>query len=227
MVLFEDKDKLIQNELKNLKDKLEVNLIKLPNEELPFMEPHLRALYFQTYFLIAYGFNNSSLVMCGVLLESLIKQRLFDKGISDDEIEKMDLGNVIKRCCKEKIISKEEIDFLKDKKDKLRNPYIHYNQFKLTKGMQTLGWVAPGNETVQRLIELDKKVKEGLLTEKEAQMELIKGMTPKVISSKEVRAVAQTFKTDIDEKIAIPTFLEIDKFIREFADKYFKTENKS
>ena len=121
MVLFDDKEKLIKKELENLRDKLEINLDKLPNEELPFMEPHLKALYFQVYFLTAYGFHNPALTMCGVLLEALIKQRIFDNGVSDEKIEEMDFGVAIKECSKRKIISEEELNFLKDKKNKLRN----------------------------------------------------------------------------------------------------------
>jgi len=225
MKLFDNKEKFIQRELKNLRNKLEVNLDKLPNEELPFMEPHLRALYFQVYFLTAYGFNNPALTMCGVLLEALIKQRIFDSGVPDEKIERMYFGGAIEECSKKEIISNEEVNFLKNNKNKLRNNYIHYNQFKLTKGIQAPGWRAPGHEVVQKLIELDRKVKKGLLTEKEARIELVKGMEPRIISSKDARAVAQTFKSEIDERIAIPTFLKIDKFVREFAKKYFSIKN--
>src|SRR3989344_102884 len=124
--LYSDKNKLIEIELENVKKIMSERLDKLPNNELPFMEPHLRALYFETYFLIAKGFNNASLVLMGILLENIIKEKL------------------------------------------------------------------------------------------------IKGVKPELVSSKEFRPVSQIAKSEKEKLQVIDEFLEVDKFVRNFAEKYFK-----
>ena len=48
--IFNNKEEFIKQYLKDKEDKLSTHLDKLPNQELPFMESHLRALYFQSYF---------------------------------------------------------------------------------------------------------------------------------------------------------------------------------
>jgi hypothetical protein len=219
--LFEDKNKLIEIELENLKVKLNENLDKLPNEELPFMESHLRALYFQTYFLTAYGFYNASLVLCGILLETITKEKLFIEGVKDEEIEKMNFGNTISKCKSLNCLSLEELNFLESKRDELRNPYAHYNQIKLTKGKYVPTWKVPN--FVEKIKKLHELVTNGKITEEQARRELIKGQPLMFKSSKEFRPIAQALKSEDDKIKAIPIFLEIDKFVRNFAVKYFKT----
>lgn len=219
--LFDDKDKLIEIELDNLKTKLNENLDKLPNEELPFMESHLRALYFQIYFLTAYGFHNASLVLCGILLEAVVKERLFNEGIKDEELERMTFGDTISKCKSINCLNEEELKFLESKRDELRNPYAHYNKIKLTKDKYVPTWEVPN--AVEKLIELDGLVTSGKITEEQARKELIKGQPLMFKSSKEFRPIAQILKSEEDKTKAIPIFLEIDKFVRNFAVKYFKT----
>src|SRR3989344_1839931 len=98
MKIFNDKEKYVDRILVDLKKNVEKNLENLPNEELPIMENHLRALYFETYFLLVLGFFNASLILCGVLLESLAKEKLHMAGISDEEIETFTLETTIKKC---------------------------------------------------------------------------------------------------------------------------------
>jgi len=217
--LYEDKDKLIETELKNLKNELNKNLDKLPNEELPFMEPHLRALYFQTYFLIVYGFYNASLVLCGILLETITKERLFNEGIKDEELERMNFGGAISKCKSMKVLDEDELKFLESKKDELRNPYAHYNKMKLTKGKYVPTWRIPN--IVDKIKALDKLVTSGKITEAQAGQELIKGINPILKSSKEFRPMAQLIKSEEDKNKAIPIFLEVDRYVRAFALKYF------
>jgi hypothetical protein len=217
--LYEDKNKLIETELKNLKTKLNENLDKLPNEEIPFMEPHLRALYFQTYFLIAYGFYNASLVLCGILLETITKEKLFNEGVKDEELERMNFGGAISKCKSMRVLDEDELRFLESKKDELRNPYAHHNKMKLTKGKYVPTWKIPN--PVEKIIELDKLVTSGKITEAQARQELIKGINPTLKSSKEFRPIAQLIKSEDDKNKAIPIFSEIDKFVRDFAIKYF------
>ncbi len=222
--LFKDKEEFIENHLESLKKSLSENLDKLPNRELPFMEPHLRAIYFETYFLIAQGFYNSSLVLCGILLESLIKEKLFMDEISDEELEKMNFGQAIKKAKDKNLLSPDEINFLEIKRDNLRNPYAHYNKMKLSEGIYFPVWKI--ENPVEKLISLQKRVNNGELTEAQARQELIKGQKPEFMSSKEFRPLSQTAKSEIERNNAPLVFLEIDKFTREFARKYFKPKEK-
>ena len=217
--IFRDKNELIEKDLENLKVKLSENLDKLPNEELPFMESHLRALYFETYFLIAYGFYNASLVLCGILLETITKERLFNEGVKEEELERITFGNAISKCKSMGVLNKEELAFLELKRDELRNPYAHYNKIKLTEGKYVPTWEVPN--IVEKLKELDELVKKGEITEEQARKELVKGIKPAFKDSKDFRPLAQIIKSEDDKNKTIPIFLEIDKFVRDFATRYF------
>lgn len=219
---MENKEKFIKLQLEALKKSINENLDKLPNKELPFMEPHLRSLYFQAYFLLLYGLDNASIVLCGILLENIVKEKLFNEGIADEDLEKMNFGQVIKECETRKNLTKKELDFLKDKKEKLRNPYSHYNLMKLTDGK----FVPICNIPLDEVIKLNALVKKGILTEEEARNKLCGSKTFRFSDSKEFRALAQIVKGEEDKKIVIPTFLEVDRFIRNFAKKYFDPSNK-
>jgi len=223
-VFWNNKDEFIQSHIGNIKKKLSENIDRLPNKDLPFMESHLRALYFQTYFLIAEGFYNASLVLGGILLENLVKEKLFIQGISDKEIEEMNFGRAIQKCREIKVLTENELGFLNDKKEKLRNPYAHYNKMKLSEGIYFHTWKV--DNAVEKLITLQEKVTKGEITEAQARQELIKGINPELMSSKEFRPIANIAKSMLEENgLAISLFLEIDKFTRDFAEKYFKSSN--
>lgn len=224
--IYSDKDILVENIIKEAKSSLLKILDKLPNEEIPFMEPHLRALYFQTYFLLAEGSYNPSLVLCGILLENILKEKLFLHGVSDVELENMNFGQAIDRAEKMKLLKEEELNFFKTKKDTLRNPYAHYNKMKLSQGIYYPMWKIPSKDIVQKLIELDQKVKKGEINEVQAQHELIKGIQPELMSSEEFLPLAHLIKTNLEKDgFALSIFLDLDKFVRKFAEDYFKPKN--
>lgn len=221
--LFEDKQKFIELEMENTRKKLEHNLDMLPNEELPFMEPHLRGLYFETYFLLAYGFYNASLVLCGILLETLVKEKLFMNNIFDKELEEMNFGQSIGKVKGLKILNGDELKFLEEKKKVIRNTYAHYNKMKLSQGIYFPVWKV--ENIVEKLIALNGKVKRGEITESEVRQELIRDSKPELMSSKEFRPIAHIAKSKLEEDgFALSMFLEIDKFIRKFAEVHFKPE---
>lgn len=216
-----NKEEKIKIELEQTKNNLSKNFDKLPEEELPFMEPHLRSLYYQIYYLLAYGFYNASIVLVGIFLESITKEILFINGVTDAELESMEFGPAILECKKRNLLLPEEIIFLFDKKDKIRNPYLHNNQINLTKGKYFD--IYKISKPVERLINLDKMVKDGKLTEQQARGELISGLNPEQRDSTSLRPLAQVARTQEEEKKAFSIFLDVDKFIRKLAIKYFKT----
>ena len=223
-LIFDDKKEFIQNLLKSKREILSSNLDRLPKEELPFMEPHLRVIYFESYFLLANGFYNASLVLLGILLENLAKEKLFIEGFSDKDLEDMNFGQTIKRCEDMAILEIGELTFLKNEKINLRNPYSHYNKIKLSKGVYFKTWKI--NNPVDKLKALDEQVKKGEITEAQARQKLVEGIEPTLLSSKELRPLAHIAKNKLEEDgFAISKFLEIDKFTRNFAEKYFKPKN--
>jgi len=113
-----EKEERIKIELEQTEKNLSENLYRLPQEELPFMEPHLRSIYYQAYFLLAYGFYNASIILCGILLESITKEKLFIQGIKDEELEGMNFGDTIRKCKSMEILDETELNFLRDEKDK-------------------------------------------------------------------------------------------------------------
>ena len=219
--IYLDKEKLIENELANTREIMSKTLDKLPNKELPFMEPHLRSLYFETYFLLAKGFYNASLVLMGILLENVIKEKLFMEGTKDEELEKINFGVALTKI--KPFISDEEFKFLDDRKLRLRNPYAHYNKMKLSEGIYFPVWTV--ENPVQKLIALQERVNKGELAEAQARQELIKGVEPELMSSKEFRPISQIAKCEKEKSQVTDVFSEIDGFIREFTEKYFKPKN--
>ena|SRR3989344_8293229 len=222
-LIFGNKEKFIEEYLNDKREKLFENLNKLPNKELPFMESHLRALYFQTYFLLAEGFYNVALVLMGILLETLTKERLFMNSVTDANLEKMNFYGAIKECKERELLTSEELNFLKTINIELRDPYIHYNKMKLSEGASFLGGkiINP----VGKIISLLEKTLKGELTDKEAKKELIKDVKFEPMTSKDFRPLAQMGKSEFENKEAINIFLEVDKFTREFAKKYFKPKH--
>jgi len=214
--IYLDKQKFIEGRLKEVEKNLIDNLDNLPNEELPFMENHLRAFYFEIYYLLAERFYNASLILMGIFLEIMIKEKLFLDGVKDDELEGMDFGKAIIRC--KSVLTQDEIVFLSDKKNKLRNQYVHSNKMKISKDIYFPGWKIP----IEKLLELAGKVKAGEITEEQFRTKLIEGIPVEPISSGELRPVSQIAKSEFEKENAIPIFLEIDKFVREFSERYFK-----
>src|SRR3989344_457366 len=159
--IYADKEEFIKIELGKKKDSFLKTLDKLPNKELPFMEPHLRALYFETYFLLAQEFYNASLVLMGILLENVVKEKLFIEGIKDEELEKISFGGALKKITP--FISEDELKFLEDRKLRLRNPYAHYNKMKLSEGIYFPTWKV--ENPVEKLIVLQERVNKGELNE--------------------------------------------------------------
>jgi len=223
-LIFGNKEKFIEEYLNDKREKLFENLNKLPNKELPFMESHLRALYFQTYFLLAEGFYNASLVLMGILLETITKELLFMNDVTDSELEKINFYDAIKKCKERDLLIHEELNFLKNINIKLRDPYIHYNKMKLSEGTSFLGGKI--SDPVPKIISLLEKTWNGELTEEEARHELIKDVKFEPMTSKDFRPLAQMGKSEFEDKEAINIFLEVDKFTRGFAKKYFKPEIK-
>jgi hypothetical protein len=195
---------------------------QLPDEELPHVELRVRKLYFETYYLCALDFHNATIVMCGVLCEALLKELIYDKErreLTEIVGEKIaTFGTAINYCLDKKYITEEEANWFKNIKNIIRDLYQHSNVKKIVKSSY-------GGEPYYRAqkIEIPENVKgEELL---KLMRDAIKNPKPNTfISGRDIRSVYDVQKSRIDEIRSLPLFLDVDKFLRKFAEKYFKHE---
>ncbi len=104
--------------------------------------PPLTSLYAEIRECILFGLNGAAITLSAILVEFAIKHAIVDhtKGIEVydkgewDRIEASELGKVIDEAAKLKLFETDELKRLKTFKDKVRNPYLHYNIKKITTG---------------------------------------------------------------------------------------------
>ncbi len=104
--------------------------------------PPLTSLYDEIRECILFGLNGGAITLSAILVEFAIKHAIVDrtKGVEVydkdewDRIEARELGKVIDEAAKLKLFDDDEIKLLKTFKDKVRNPYLHYNIKKITTG---------------------------------------------------------------------------------------------
>lgn len=180
--------------------------------DLPHMEPRLRQLYMETFTVTMLGFWNVSIIMQGVLLEALVKEIIFAKEKKDFQEP---FGDAIKTCEDKSYLTKEEIKFLKQFKDKIRNIYQHVDIKKLAGKVMVPAWKIP----IER-----EKAGESLYKGVKEVMEGRAGK-PKSIGYDEARAIGVIAKEKFDQKMALPLFNTVEKFVRELAAKHFSEWN--
>jgi len=155
------------------------------------------------------GFWNVSIIMQGVLLETLVKEIIFAKEKKDFQ---KPFGDAIDRCEEKGYLTDVEIKFLKRFKDEIRNPYQHVDVKKVVGERKVRAWPIP----------LEKgKVGESLLKgiEKVFKGEAGPG---ELVGYKDLRPVGTVIKETIDKQRALPLFLHIEKFVRDLSTKHFK-----
>ncbi len=104
--------------------------------------PPLTSLYAEIRECILFGLNGAAITLSAILVEFAIKHSIVDhtKGVEVydkgewDRVEGKELGKVIDEAAKLKLFDDDEIKRLKTFKDKVRNPYLHYNIKKITTG---------------------------------------------------------------------------------------------
>ena len=114
---------------------------ELPHE--PVLEPGLQALYEDCYQTLLIGRFNGAIVLMGLLLEALMKERIRLKSGQDF---KGAYGACIKIIEEQKIIDPKDLYFLRKFKDQIRNPYAHFDESKIVEGRIVKGWEIPFDE---------------------------------------------------------------------------------
>lgn len=200
------------------KDYIVDRLGKLPSDDLSiYAEPRLRKLYHETYFLVSLGMHNASIVMCGVLLEALLKEVIYNKAgkeLSDIVGEKnANLGRAINFCYYKRYITENDQIWLKEVKDDIRNKYLHSNVGTISKGAVFEVW-SIFHKTPEELLSILQDIRSG-------KIEL---PPPKLMTGDDLRVISDIAKGQIDEKRSLPFFLEVDKFVREIIKKHFEVK---
>jgi hypothetical protein len=182
--------------------------IRPPLYQPDLNSPRLFFLYEECYHTLLIGKNNASIVLMGVLLESLMKERIQLKlGIDFDK----DYGRCLDKIERERLMEPRDTFFLRWFKDVVRNLYIHGDEAKILEGI--LVPVYPlefkGELSLKKLEDSFNKVKSG-------------EQKPKLLPASEVPAIRSVVKQAYDKKRAIELFNQVYDFLLLSNIKYFK-----
>ena len=181
---------------------------QLNTSNIPHMEPRLMQAYMDTFCVTMMGFWNVSIIMQGILLETLVKEIIFAKEKKDFQNP---FGPAIQRCADEGYLEDEEINFLKRFKDEIRNPYQHVDIKKIVGEKKIPTWIIPIEKGKEA--ELILKGIENFHKQKLGPSEL-KGY-------EDLRAVGIVLKGEKDRKLALPLFCQVEEFVRKISEKHF------
>jgi len=214
--IYFDPEKAVDDWFKKEREYIVNRMKRLPSEDLSvYAEPRIRKLYHETYFLVSLGMHNASIVMCGVLLEALLKEVIFhkkNKELSDYVGErKADFGNAINFCKRERYVTRNEEEWLVYVKNEIRNKYLHSNVGSIAKGIVFEVWPIP-----------HKDAKELLTVIQDIRSGKIKLPPPKLMTGDDFRPIADIAKGQIDTERSLPLFLEVERFVREMVKRHFE-----
>ena len=182
----------------------ELNQADLPNIRL-FL------LYEDCYHTLLIGRYNASIVLMGVLLEALMKERIMVKlGIDFTE----PYGACLKKIEDEKMMRKEDIKFLRDFKDMIRNPYQHADESKILQGVfiPVFPLQFVDKLSLEKLEQVLKNIKSGKLK-------------PKLLHAADIPAIRSITKQEIDRRKAVNLFNQVYDFLQVAQIRYFKKED--
>lgn len=175
----------------------ELNPIDLAN-------PKLFSLYMDCYQTLLSGRYNASIVMMGLLLEAIIKNIYFLK--FGTECTKP-FGPCLQEIQKHKLMNKDEIKYLNNFKNEIRNPYQHVDDGYILKNVKIPVWPIKF-EKPEELISQIEKMKAG-------------DTKPTMMSASEEPAIQPIIKNEYDSKKAIVLFNTVYDFLVLCNNKYF------
>lgn len=184
----------------------------------------LRVLYEDCYQTLLIGRYNASIVMMGIFLESLMKERIRLK-TGKDFVQPygacIDKLRGIKRLPKDQtkrlehgyLIEPKDIIFLERFRDKVRNTFTHFDQAKLVEGRILRGWEIPLE------IVFDRAKFE------ETMGEIRSGKLKSMLLSATHPALRSVSKVDSDRMMAIRLFNVVYDYVLGFASKYLRSQD--
>lgn len=118
---------------------------KLPHIDKSIADGVISGLYEEIRSSYAFGIFTSTIFNSIALLEYSLRAFLYEELIKKDlqtkwdPLEELTLGQLIVSVEKLKLLSTDQIEALRDFNKKIRNPYLHINVKKLTKGIYYKG----------------------------------------------------------------------------------------
>jgi|GEM_PF-1264284 DNA-directed RNA polymerase subunit RPC12/RpoP len=174
------------------------------------LEPGLNSLYEDCYQTLLIGRYNASIVMMGLFLEALMKERIRLKTGKDFT---RPYGACIKRLRDGYLIDPKDIAFLDKFRDKVRNTYAHFDEMKVVDGRILRGWEIPFEEIIDP-------------TKFEATLKAIKsGKRKPLLLYATHPALRSMSKLDSDRKIAVGLFNLVYDFTLGFVLKYLRQKD--
>jgi len=187
-------------------------LLRPPFYQDELANPRLFFLYDDCYHTLLIGKYNASIVLMGVLLEVIMKERIRLKlGIN---LRKA-YGPCLRKIEKERLMEPKDIRFLKRFKDEIRNPYQHADELQILKELVVPVWPLQykGNLSPEKMEKTMKMIRSGHLK-------------PKLVMAADVPVpgIRSVVKQAYDRQHAIDLFNQVYDFLRSAKIKYFKEE---
>ena len=182
-------------------------LLRPPLYQNDLANPRLSFLYEDCYHSLLIGRYNASIVLIGVLLEAIMKERIYLKCGVDF---KGPYGSCLKKIESERLMEPKDIFFLKKFKDEVRNLYQHSDESSILRGAFVRAWPIEIKD-----LSLDKleKVQKDIITGK---------LKPKLFSAADTPAIRSVVKQFYDRDRAISLFNQVYDFLITAKIKYFK-----
>lgn len=179
---------------------------ELTSDDLP--NPRLLFLYQDCYQTLLIGRYNASLVMMGVLLEVIMKERI---ELKLGEYFSKPFGPCLEKIEDRKLMSQEHIFFLRKFKNVVRNPYQHADEVDIMKGIYMPVWPIKFETEIsaEKLGKLMNDIRHGKAK-------------PKFLPVSDIPAIRSLAKKSYDQKKAIELFNEVHDFLIDVYKLYFK-----
>jgi len=173
--------------------------------------PRLYFLYEDSYHTLLIGKYNASIVLMGVLLEALMKERIWLKlGL----YFRGAYGACLRKIENERLMDAKDISFLRKFKDNIRNPYQHADDAQIVKEM---GFYRVYPIPIDNSKSVAKQLEQGMKSVKTGKLKPV--LMP--VTHPLVRDIA---KKEYDRKQVIGFFNQVYDFLLSAKIKYFKQE---
>jgi hypothetical protein len=178
----------------------EIHINELPHPQLYF-------LYEDCYHTLLIGKFNASIVLMGILLEAIMKERIRLK-LGKDFVGPY--GACLKVIKEKKLMDRNDILFLRRFKDDVRNPYTHVDESQLLQGAFVRVWEIPVAKVLS-LAEFEKTLAD--IKSGKKKPKLMDATNP---------IVRPIIKREYDRRHAIKLFNQVYDFLVAANIKYFK-----
>jgi hypothetical protein len=169
-------------------------------------------LYWEAYYNAMIGEYHVSLVMQGILMETLVKEIIF---LEENKYFSGEFNPSIEHAQKRKYITDSEYDFLKRVKNEIRNPYTHTDVNKLTGRYSTdIFWVE-GEEGLEKSVNFVHNVGKKILNN-----QVKKGR----INGGSSGPASYYILNIVNEKICIPLLNEAYDFLIDICARHFNDD---